>query len=147
MKPLFIVVTVLASFFTTSSFAAKQDVAPVVLKAFQNSFSTAKEVNWTATANYYKAQFQWNGQYVYAFYSATGDLVALTRNISSFQLPISLQTRLKKDYSQYWITDLFEVTNDAGTSYYVTIENADAKVILKSASATAWNVYQKSQKL
>ena len=147
MKPLFIAITVLASFFTTNSFAAKEDVTPVVLKSFQNSFSTAKEVSWTATANYYKAQFEWNGQYVYAFYSATGDLVALTRNISSFQLPISLQTRLKKDYGSYWITDLFEVANDTGTSYFVTIENADAKVVLKSASATAWSVYQKSQKL
>lgn len=146
MKPLFILLAVAASFFTTNSFAAKEDITPVVLKSFQNSFSAAREVTWSATTNYYKAQFEWNGQQVLAFYEPGGALVALTRNISSLELPITLQANLKKEYGNYWISDLFELTTDSGTSYYATVENADSKIVVKSDSATTWKVFQKSEK-
>ena len=86
-----------------------------------------------------------NGQYVSAFYDGEGKMVALTRNITSFQLPISLQTEIKNCYDQYWISDLFEVADEQGTTYYVTLQNADSKLILKSSSTT-WTTYQKQRK-
>jgi hypothetical protein len=61
------------------------------------------------------------------------------------QLPISLQTSLKKQCGDLWISDLFEVANDQGTSYYVTLENADTKIVLKS-SGSDWTTYQKQRK-
>ena len=146
MKPLFVLLTVISSFFVQNSFAAKDDVAPIVLQSFQQAFNNAKEVSWTATSNFYKADFALNGQYVSAFYDGLGELVAMTRNITSFQLPIYLQANLKKDYTAYWITDLFEVTNEDGTTYYATLENADTKVVLKSASASKWSTFQKNSK-
>lgn len=146
MKPLFVLLTVVSSFFVQNSFAAKKDIAPVVLQSFQGDFNNAKDVIWTFTSQYYKADFALNGQYVSAFYDEAGGLVAMTRNITSFQLPIYLQANLKKGYNGYWITDLFEVTNDMGTTYYATVENADTKVVLKSTAATRWSTFQKSNK-
>jgi hypothetical protein len=73
--------------------------------------------------------------------------LAVTRNISSLQLPIILQTELKKKYSNYWISELFEKSNDNGAEYYITIEDADNKTVLKSfAGSGSWVVYQKSRK-
>ena len=55
-----------------------------------------------------------------AFYSKKVNCSAMTRYISSLDLPLSLQTNLKKSYSDYWISDLFEVSNNDGTAYYIT---------------------------
>jgi hypothetical protein len=74
-----------------------------------------------------------------------GMMAALTRNITVMQLPVNLQTSLKNEYSNYWVSDLFEVSNEEGTQYYVTLENADVKLIMKSAAAS-WTTYQKDRK-
>ena len=142
-----IIVTLAVALSTLCSFAGEVNVNAKVLDAFNSNFATAKEVTWTASRNYYKVTFVFNDQHVFAFYNADGELMGLTRYISSLDLPISLQVSLKKDYSNYWISDLFEVSNSEGTSYYITIENADAKVVLKSAGSEDWKTYQKKTKV
>lgn len=130
-----------------SSFAIEPEVSSRVLTAFKNEFTGAKEITWTTGSNFYKASFVYNEQYVTAFYSTEGELMAMTRNISSLDLPMSLQTSLKKAYSSYWISDLFELSNDDGTSYYITLESADTRIVLKSEGTSGWNVYKKSTKI
>jgi len=62
-------------------------------------------------------------------------------------LPVNLQNNLKTTYSKYWISDLFEVANHDGTSYYVTLEDGDKKIVLKSANGSDWNTYKKDRKI
>jgi len=145
MKRILVTLTVLLSLISMSSFANEGKVNSRVLESFNASFKNATEVDWTVSENFYKADFSLNGQYVAAYYDEAGQMIALTRNISSMQLPISLQTSLKKQCEDLWISDLFEVANDQGTSYYVTLENADTKVVLKS-SGSDWTTYQKQRK-
>ena len=118
-----------------------------VLTAFKNEFAAAQDVNWTTTKDYYKASFVYNNQHVSAFYSLDGELLGLARNITSLELPVKLQTTLKKSYSVYWISDLFELSNNAGTDYYVTLENADQQVVLQSTGSNNWKVYKKVAKI
>src|SRR5258706_11150488 len=141
-----IIVTLAVALSTMCSFAGEVKVSSRVLDAFNSNFASAKEVSWTATNSYYKASFVFNDQYVFAFYGTDGELMGLTRYISSVDLPITLQAGLKKDYSNYWITDLFEVSNNEGTRYYITLENADSKVVLKSTGGENWKTYQKKTK-
>jgi hypothetical protein len=143
MKPILIAVALLASTFT-KSFAA-DGVEPSVLKSFKSTFATATEVDWSMTQDLYKAVFFLNGQYVTAYFKEDGNMAALTRHISATNLPIILQTALKNDHKGLWVTDVFEVTNDGGVRYYVTLENADTKIVLKSNSTT-WSTYQKQHK-
>ncbi|HEY0579869.1 MAG TPA: hypothetical protein VGC75_04105 [Candidatus Nitrosocosmicus sp.] len=145
MKRLLLTLTVIFSLFTLSSFADTITVTTPVLNSFNSSFKHATEVNWTVTRGIYKANFLMNGQYVSAFYDVDGKMVAVTRNITSFQLPLSLQTEIKNSYDQYWISDLFEIADEQGTSYYVTLESADSKLILKSEGSN-WTTYQKQRK-
>src|SRR6476620_2130904 len=145
MKRFLITLTVLFSLISMSSFASDSKVDSRVLKSFQSSFKNATEVDWTVSSNFYKANFTLNGQYVAAYFDESGHMMAITRNISSTQLPISLQTNLKNNYEGFWITNLFEVANDEGTTYYVTVENADTKLILKSSNSD-WVTYQKERK-
>jgi hypothetical protein len=122
-------------------------VSPKVLASFKTEFSNAENVEWETGTNYFRAAFSMNGQRVFAFYSVEGELTGIARYLSSLQLPINLFTSLKNNYSKYWISDLFELSNSEGVNYYVTLETADAKVIMHSANGASWNTYSRSKKI
>ena len=145
MRPLFILLTVFSSFFAQANNSPKE-VTPAALKSFEHTFSQAREVSWSTIDDMYKVSFQVAGQYASAYYSGNGNLLVVTRNISSLQLPVVLLAGIKKDYSHKWISDLVEVSDESGTYYYVTLEDADQKLILKSEGAARWNKYQKYEK-
>lgn len=121
-------------------------VSDQVIASFQKDFASAQEVNWETGRDYSKATFKLNGQVLFAYYSNNAELVAVTRNILSSQLPLSLMTDLKKGYGKYWITDLFEMASNNETSYYVSMENADYRLVLKSVGTNRWEVYRKEKK-
>lgn len=145
MKPLFIILTVISSLFAGNSFAA-EEINPAAIKAFHRTFKEATAANWTVTENAYKVQFTLGSQQIIAYYDQSGALLSTVRNISSFQLPVLLQAEIKNKYGAYWITDLHEVSSDNGTDFYVTLENADTKVVLKSYSHAGWSVQDKDNK-
>ena len=90
-------ITVFSLVSTTSHATDNTEVSAAVLASFNSSFKNASEVSWKTTGNnIYKADFSLNGQYVTAYYDATANLIAVTRNISSFQLPVTLQAKLKE---------------------------------------------------
>jgi len=130
---------------TLSAFAKDENVNQKVLDAFKTEFSTAKEVEWSVGADFYKATFNYNGKYVFAFYNEEGELLGLTRYLSPSDLPLALQNNLKKNYEGYWVSDLFEASKDDATNYYITLENADTKIVLKSAE-NSWNTFSKIKK-
>lgn len=122
-------------------------VDPQVLSAFKTQFENATEVEWTTGSNYYKADFSYNNNYVSAYYNTEGELIATVRNIASVNLPIMLQTSLKNNYEGYWISDLYELTKDEGITYIITLENADQKMVLKSAGGYEWSLTKKTSKV
>ncbi|MGB5029595.1 MAG: hypothetical protein WBO38_13925, partial [Chitinophagaceae bacterium] len=104
------------------------------------------EVEWTVGHNYYKAAFVYNDKHVFAYYNQDGELLGLTRYLSPDDLPLNLFSDLKKNYCKYWITDLFEVANTEGTTYYITLENADTKIVLKASAESEWSLHEKTRK-
>lgn len=129
------------------AFATEEKVTATVLNAFNNEFSTAKEVEWTAGNNYYKATFKYKNKYVFAFYSTEGILLNLTHYLSPVDLPMSLQINVQKDYKEYWISDLFELVKDDSTSYFITLEKADKTIILESSGGNDWTIVKKIKKI
>lgn len=146
MKKILLSIAMFVTLGTMSAFADSANVSPKVLTAFNNDFNSAKEVEWSTGANFFRAAFTFNGNHVFAFYNTDGDLLGLTRYISSLDLPMNLQRGLKKNYSDFWISDLFEVANNSGTTYYLTLENADTKITLKANGNNDWRSYQKIRK-
>jgi hypothetical protein len=126
--------------------AEEKNVNEKVLNAFKTEFTTASQVEWSTGLNYYKASFVFNDKHVYAFYNAEGRLLGLTRNITTSELPLKLQTDLKKNFETYWISDLFEAAREEGTSYYLTLEDADTRLVLKASADNTWTVYEKTKK-
>lgn len=128
------------------AFAGDKNVNQNVLNAFNTEFEGATEVTWSEADDVYKASFLFNNQSISAFYSADGELMSVARNISSLELPQTLQNKLRTDYGNYWISALSEISNsNEDTDYYITMENADAKVVLKS-NGRKWNLVKKITK-
>ena len=109
-------------------------------------FNSATNIRWQKEKNLDKATFNFNNQVMFAYYDLNGCLIVASRNIVSENLPIKLQAALKNSYSNYWISDLFENAAHDETTYYVTLENADQKIILKSNDSNEWSVYQRVNK-
>ena len=127
-------------------FAGTPDVNAKVLETFKNQFPTASETEWSTASDYYKVDFVYSDNYVSAYYSLDGEFLATLRHISSVNLPMLLQSSLKNDYSNFWISDLYELAKYDGSSYYVTIENANQKIVLKS-NGNGWTVHKKTGKV
>ncbi len=146
MKKIMMMLALVLTVGTSFAFTGEEAVNKQALNAFKKEFAGATDAAWTVGNNYYKVTFSLNDEKLFAYYNTQGEFLAVTRNISSLQLPLTLQTSLKRSYSNYWISDLFEVAKNDGTNYYVTLETADTKIVLKSADGTDWSIYQKSKK-
>lgn len=126
-----------------SSFAHTGEINENILRSFNNQFAGAQDVNWEEGKSISKVTFRLNGQVMFAYYREAGELVAVTRNIISGQLPITLLADLKKSYQDFWITDLFEISADDNTSYYITLQSADQMLVLKSSGMQGWQTFKK----
>ena len=147
MKKRILLLSIALVSFTAFSFAAETPaVSKNIVSSFNKQFSNAHDIQWDTHANYVKAQFTMNDMVLFAFFNENGDLLAITRFISPNQLPLSLLSSLKKDFTNYWVSDLFEIQTEAGTSYYATLENADQTVVLKSEGVSGWMTFQKERK-
>ncbi|HEV8284028.1 MAG TPA: hypothetical protein VGQ09_06945 [Chitinophagaceae bacterium] len=146
MKKIMMMLAMVFTLSTTFAFTGEEAVNKQALKAFKTDFAGATDAAWIVTNDYYRVAFTMNEQKLFAFYDGNGEFMAVTRYISSFQLPLNLQGSLKKSYSNYWISDLFEIASKDEVSYYVTLENADTKIVLKSTDGSDWSVFKKSRK-
>jgi hypothetical protein len=144
MKKMILTLAIIVS--SVAAFAREDNVNKKVLDAFKTEFTTVKDVEWTTGSDYYKASFMFNEKHVFAYYSPDGDLLGLTRYISPVDLPMSLQISLKKNNNGYWISDLFEVAKNEITSYYITLENADTKMVLRSIGGSNWEEFKTVKK-
>jgi hypothetical protein len=113
--------------------------------SFAHDFQNAELMSTENRDSYTKVMFRLNQQVMTAFYSNSGELLAVTRNIVSSQLPVSLLMSCKKHYGDYWITDLFEVSQDEESTYYLTLENSDSRTTLRS-NGDSWEVYSNVKK-
>ena len=145
-KKLAIAVALLLTVGVTSSFATPTDKTDVIKASFKKDFQKAELMGIEANTSFNKLTFKMNDMVLYAFYTDNGELLAVTRNIKSSQLPIQLLLDLKRDYANYWITDLFEFNGDGTNSYYVTLENADTSITLRANTSDNWFLYSRKNK-
>ena len=147
MKKRILLLSIALISFTAFSFAA--DVPAIsknVISSFNKQFSNARDIKWENQANFSRAEFTMNDMVLFAYFNNNGELLAITRFISPNQLPLQIYSSLKSNYADYWVSDLFEIQTENGTSYYITIQNADQILILKSEGTSGWQTFQREKK-
>jgi hypothetical protein len=145
MKKILMILALIVTIVATA-FASEEKVNPEALQAFKAKFAEAKEVTWTVHEAYYKATFTFNGTWLNAYYSRDGKLTNVIRNISSDKLPLYLINSYRTKYPGFWITELFEISNENGFGYYLTMENVSKKIVLKSIYNSDWQLFQTIKK-
>jgi hypothetical protein len=134
-------------FAINSCFAAKTDgTFDNIQTSFKKEFKNAEVIKWEKFRVYSKATFSLNNKVMFAYYSNDGQLLAVSRNLLSSELPIGLMLDLKTSYAGYWITDLCEIRSNEGSTYRVRLENADHSLILKSDNMNFWETEQRKNK-
>ncbi len=151
MKKLLTAAVLSTILLVNGAFANKNDnvndnVTNRVENAFKQQFAQAKEVSWQKTDHYYKAVFKMNNETVNAYFTPDGEMIGIIHNMLSTQLPINLQTSLKKNYEDYWITELFEFAKQESNGYFITLQNADQVITLESTDGVSWTTYSKVKK-
>jgi hypothetical protein len=138
MKSLLVILSLSSLMYAKSSFAGNTDINPVVTNAFNKTYNNVSDVKWSEANGFYKVEFDYKNQHITDYYNADGDLIASSQEVSSTSLPSSLQVTLKKYLADYWISDLYKITNEEGTTYYVSLKSADKQVVLRSVSDKKW---------
>jgi hypothetical protein len=148
MKKTILALALVLTIGLSTTFANRAEgVSEKIINSFKQDFADARDIQWEISKEYVKATFSLSGQIMFAYYSADANLLAVTRNLVSGQLPINLLADIKKNYSSYWITQLFEMAIDHETSYYITLENENQTVVMKSNGAAGWEVFKKERKV
>jgi hypothetical protein len=137
----FLVVIITSSFASTDPVAADKKVS----EAFGKYFAAAQSVTWNKSDKISTASFQINGEYLSAHFATDATMLGVSRNITTNDLPLNLRKDLSSYFEKYWITNAFEYATPISDSYYITIENADTKLILKGESGT-FSIYKKTNK-
>jgi hypothetical protein len=147
MKKITIMLAMMLTLTTTWAFTGEEAINKQALTAFKTQFAGATDAAWSVDNEHYKVIFSLGGQSLFAFFGTDGEFLSVTRYLSPVQLPLYLQSSLRKSQNNAWVSDLFEVSTSRGTSYYVTLENAGTKTVLKSVNGRAWSVFQKDKRV
>jgi hypothetical protein len=114
--------------------------------SFHRNFRKAEVLSSEVKAKFTVVTFKLNDAIESAYYGEHGQLLAVIHNIVSSQLPADLQADLKSNYGGYWITELFELSADGQSGYYIALENADTRLTLHATADGVWEVYGSAAK-
>lgn len=145
MKKTILTLAVVAITLGSTAFAGEINVDKRVRRAFEKEFAGAVDVKWSTVEDYIKVDFSLNDVPLIACYNAEGEKLAVIRNIQFSILPLVLQFDQKKHFPDYWVSQLFELVNEGGTHYYLTLENANQKIQLVSHGSSEWELVRKDE--
>ena len=141
MKRLFVAFTLLALALSASSFASDEKSTASILRNFHSSFSEAKNVTVTQVADMTRIGFTMDGKEQFAYYNEYAELVVLSRQISSQDLPQDLRERLEIHYKDHYIAAVYLFIKD-GTKEYVTIMKKGSEQLRLRASGKKWKMLE-----
>jgi hypothetical protein len=143
----FIMLALVLTFITGTAFSKNtNEINQKVLTSFSKKFTKAEDVQWEIRKDLFRAKFKFHGQVIFAYFNSYGEQVALSRNITIYQLPVNLATDLQATFHESWLTELFEVSANGETSYYATVESATHTTMLKADNGGNWYIHKKDKK-
>jgi len=139
MKKTILSIAIGLAVISTSFAKASDNINDRAIASFQKDFHKASEVRWSASSNYVMAAFQMDNETQYAYYDFQGNLIGVVHHMLTSSLPADLSKDIKKRYSNYWVSELFQVTSDQGVYYYIQLKNADETIVLSTEGTNGWH--------
>ncbi|MFN3665620.1 MAG: hypothetical protein ACK4S0_05645 [Sediminibacterium sp.] len=149
MKKLFILTLALIALGTSAFADTNKKVSYNGASHFTSNYTGAKEVSWSADANYEKVSFMENGIKKEVFYTHQGELIGSAKAFAFDKLPKAvLQTiTTKYTYPEFQLEDIIEFENAEGeTSYFVSMDKSDMKLVLEITTYGQVSVFSKEIK-
>ena len=141
MKKIILSAAIVLGLFSAAFAKYPDKVTDRATASFHKDFIKASTLHSEVINNLVRFTFQENNETRYAYYDFQGNLVGVVQHMLTSSLPNDLQKEIKKHYSNYWVTELFQVTTDTGVSYYIQLTNADETVVLNSEDGFGWQRY------
>lgn len=124
-----------------------ENVSKVVAKAFSSKYANAADVNWKAHPAFYFASFKLSEQKYTATFATNGELIAVSREISSAELPLAVTSALASNYSNYTIAaTASEMVMYGETHYYIVADGKTKLLHLKCAPDGSISTFKKIKK-
>lgn len=122
MKKLIYLAALLTGFTATAA-PSPTEISEKVLKAFSETFTTARDVTWHEYETYAQANFRQDDVQVRVRYDDNGTLLKTTRYYGEKQLLPNIVARLKKRYAGKEIHGVTETTSETDVSFVINLKD------------------------
>jgi hypothetical protein len=135
-----------ALFITASTFAKDSNVSEKALKAFETTFTDARDVVWTNVDHVYTARFTQDGAATYVNYDEQGNFISSRRYYQNAKLPIDIQCKLQKQFPGKTVFGVTEIAVADNVYYFVKMEDANSWTSLQINNAREIEVLDRLKK-
>ena len=127
-------------------FARDAEVNEKVLKSFKESFPRAEQVSWQEYIDTYVVNFTSIGIKERITYDKEGNFISSTRYYYQENLPANIICKIKKNYPNYKVFGVTEVTTENQVQYFVKMEDNANWTTVKSDDSGNMEVVEKYKK-
>src|SRR5690349_2047647 len=127
MKRIYLSLSLVLTMAVTAANATPDPVSKEVQESFKKEFPNSQALSWNAVGEFMRATFLLDGQRTEAYFSEDGILQGSVRYLFFSQLPLAVMKAVEKRYTEPDALDVYEITNDEGTSYRITLDSQDKR--------------------
>ena len=102
-----------------------------VLKAFNETFSTAQDVRWEEFPTFFAVSFVNGGIRAKVNYDKEGNMISAIRYYNPQLLPLSILNKVNKEYPKKKLFGVTEVTVNSTIVYYIKLEDTNRWYTIK----------------
>jgi hypothetical protein len=107
------------------------EISKEVQAAFKKEFPGSEVLNWNTIGEFSRATFLLDGHRIDAYFSEDGRLQGSIRTLFFNQLPLATMTAVDKRYAAAEVIEVYEITNDEGTNYRITLDSREKRFRVK----------------
>jgi hypothetical protein len=141
MKKIILSAAIMLALFSAAFANRPDNITDRAAASFHKDFHKVSEVSSEVIKNHVRVTFHQNNETLYAYYDFQGNLIGVVQHILTSSLPEDLQNDIRKHYTNYWVTELFQVTTEDGVYYYLQLTNADETIVLSTEGSYGWHRY------
>ena len=103
-----------------------------IIETFNKEFKGAEGVRWQQVGDFQMALFTYHEHDIAAYFLADGELIGCSRDLLFNELPAAVTKSFEKRFEGAFYEMIHEISNEEGTSYWITLEAGNKRYHVKS---------------